>query len=327
MTVVQSIAFASRVNDLTCNSKLRESAMSYSLGCLFVVVERCTNIGIIIIGYHESSCSLQILQDESGLLMSGSFNVRKLLRRLEKRNNIEGRISCDLAASRDGSKNQFVVELIRRSNVKYLREVTPYFRKASIIQEVGWELQRGFLSATPPPPKSPPRADTRYLPLQLCRLTRAHPSSDPAVEIQSDKDANSTDTVSPLGLPTGLTPCIIPEQLHQSGTHEEPSIQTIHHRHQVTANVITYYQHNEISTASFSTIATLTLSKGRLRFDFGFGFGFGFSFAFLEEIRLEFVAKAFVFHDLTDDPADPFRDARKPFECSLVQTPVATCVC
>ncbi|XP_068967773.1 beta-1-syntrophin isoform X3 [Bombus flavifrons] len=68
-----------------------------------------------------------------------------------------------------------VVEL----EVKYLREVTPYFRKASIIQEVGWELQRGFLSATPPPPKSPPRADTRYLPLQLCRLTRAHPSSDP----------------------------------------------------------------------------------------------------------------------------------------------------
>ncbi|XP_011499280.1 PREDICTED: beta-1-syntrophin-like [Ceratosolen solmsi marchali] len=63
--------------------------------------------------------------------------------------------------------------------VKYLREVTPYFRKASIIQEVGWELQRGFLSATPPPPKSPPRADTRYLPLQLCRLTRSHPSSDP----------------------------------------------------------------------------------------------------------------------------------------------------
>lgn len=63
--------------------------------------------------------------------------------------------------------------------MKYLREVTPYFRKASIIQEVGWELQRGFLSATPPPPKSPPRADTRYLPLQLCRLTRAHPTSDP----------------------------------------------------------------------------------------------------------------------------------------------------
>ncbi|XP_051174690.1 beta-1-syntrophin isoform X1 [Leptopilina boulardi] len=72
-----------------------------------------------------------------------------------------------------------VVEL----EVKYLREVTPYFRKASIIQEVGWELQRGFLSATPPPPKSPPRADTRYLPLQLCRLTRSHPSADPESRI------------------------------------------------------------------------------------------------------------------------------------------------
>ncbi|KAI4484045.1 hypothetical protein M0804_007501 [Polistes exclamans] len=70
--------------------------------------------------------------------------------------------------------------------VKYLREVTPYFRKASIIQEVGWELQRGFLSATPPPPKSPPRADTRYLPLQLCRLTRAHPSSDPEFLMQNN---------------------------------------------------------------------------------------------------------------------------------------------
>lgn len=57
--------------------------------------------------------------------------------------------------------------------VKYLREVTPYFRKASIISEVGWELQRGFLSGAPPSPSpSPPRADTRYLPLQLCHLLR-----------------------------------------------------------------------------------------------------------------------------------------------------------
>ncbi|KAL2714456.1 beta-1-syntrophin isoform X3, partial [Vespula squamosa] len=117
---------------------------------------------------------------------------------------------------------------IRLYYINYLREVTPYFRKASIIQEVGWELQRGFLSATPPPPKSPPRADTRYLPLQLCRLTRAHPSSDPVVATLRQK----------------LSP---------------------------------------------------------------------------------YVPKAFVFHDLTDDPADPFRDARKPFECSLVQTPVAKC--
>lgn len=31
--------------------------------------------------------------------------------------------------------------------VKYLREVTPYFRKASVLADVGWELQSGFLGA------------------------------------------------------------------------------------------------------------------------------------------------------------------------------------
>ncbi|KDR14467.1 Beta-1-syntrophin [Zootermopsis nevadensis] len=68
-----------------------------------------------------------------------------------------------------------VVEL----EVKYLREVTPYFRKASIISEVGWELQRGFLSGPPPSPHSPQRADTRYLPLQLCYLVRNYRHPDP----------------------------------------------------------------------------------------------------------------------------------------------------
>ncbi|KAF2884804.1 hypothetical protein ILUMI_21365 [Ignelater luminosus] len=68
-----------------------------------------------------------------------------------------------------------VVEL----EVKYLREVTPYFRKASIISEVGWELQRGFLSGAPPAVRSPQRADTRYLPLQLCHLARGFKYPDP----------------------------------------------------------------------------------------------------------------------------------------------------
>lgn len=64
-------------------------------------------------------------------------------------------------------------------SVKYLREVTPYFRKASIISEVGWELQRGFLGAPPPAPPSPQRADTRYIPLQLTCLGRNLRHHDP----------------------------------------------------------------------------------------------------------------------------------------------------
>ncbi|KAG8231578.1 hypothetical protein J437_LFUL011574, partial [Ladona fulva] len=81
-------------------------------------------------------------------------------------------------------------------SVKYLREVTPYFRKASIISEVGWELQRGFLSAEPPQPPSHSlhptslsspstlngenhRTDARYIPLQLCYLVRNFRVPDP----------------------------------------------------------------------------------------------------------------------------------------------------
>lgn len=80
--------------------------------------------------------------------------------------------------------------------MKFLREVTPYFRKASIISEVGWELQRPFLypiaatnfsngsnnlgnvtvsgtNVSPlSAPRSPPRADTRYIPLLLTLLAR-----------------------------------------------------------------------------------------------------------------------------------------------------------
>lgn len=84
-----------------------------------------------------------------------------------------------------------VVEL----EVKYLREVRPYFRKASIISEVGWELQRGFLSPSPPSPgPSPPRADTRYLPLQLCHLARNLAHLDPenrTIELHSPDGVHS----------------------------------------------------------------------------------------------------------------------------------------
>ncbi|KAI8122229.1 Beta-1-syntrophin [Lucilia cuprina] len=74
----------------------------------------------------------------------------------------------------------------RKNGLKFLREVTPYFRKASIISEVGWELQRAFLcplgpgvSASPPAPKTTPRADTRYIPLQLTHLARNLKYIDP----------------------------------------------------------------------------------------------------------------------------------------------------
>jgi len=62
-----------------------------------------------------------------------------------------------------------------------LREVTPYFRKATIISEVGWELQRGFLSSNSPIHRSPQKPDARYLPLQLSCLTRNYKHPDPGI--------------------------------------------------------------------------------------------------------------------------------------------------
>ncbi|CAH2263436.1 jg13902 [Pararge aegeria aegeria] len=66
--------------------------------------------------------------------------------------------------------------------VKYLREVTPYFRKASIISEVGWELQRGYMVEAPPSPPSPRRrrADTRYVPLLMACVAKNLRHHDPA---------------------------------------------------------------------------------------------------------------------------------------------------
>uniref|UniRef100_A0A2P2IDF7 Beta-2-syntrophin-like n=2 Tax=Hirondellea gigas TaxID=1518452 RepID=A0A2P2IDF7_9CRUS len=53
---------------------------------------------------------------------------------------------------RDATHDQAVGALKRAGQVvtlqvKYLREVTPYFRKASVLADVGWELQTGFLGA------------------------------------------------------------------------------------------------------------------------------------------------------------------------------------
>lgn len=65
--------------------------------------------------------------------------------------------------------------------VKYLREVTPYFRKASVMADIGWELQSGFLGAengfltTDEDRNSPVMSngpDTRSVPLLFCHLTQ-----------------------------------------------------------------------------------------------------------------------------------------------------------
>ncbi|XP_015910895.1 beta-1-syntrophin [Parasteatoda tepidariorum] len=56
--------------------------------------------------------------------------------------------------------------------VKYLKEVTPYFRKGAALAEVGWEFQQGgFLPSSQLHRKSG-RADIRQVPLLLCHLCR-----------------------------------------------------------------------------------------------------------------------------------------------------------
>ncbi|XP_023234914.1 beta-1-syntrophin-like [Centruroides sculpturatus] len=64
--------------------------------------------------------------------------------------------------------------------VKYLREVTPYFRKASVLSEVGWDFQQGgFLSRESAQGRHKiPRSDTRYVPLLLCHLARNFTTPD-----------------------------------------------------------------------------------------------------------------------------------------------------
>ncbi|XP_055692615.1 beta-1-syntrophin isoform X2 [Lutzomyia longipalpis] len=107
---------------------------------------------------------------------------------------------------RDATHDEAVRALKRAGRVvdlevKFLREVTPYFRKASIISEVGWELQRAFLCplgpgaiSSPPAPRSPPRADTRYIPLQLTHLARNLKHPDPenrCIELHSPDGIHS----------------------------------------------------------------------------------------------------------------------------------------
>ncbi|CAG0918570.1 unnamed protein product [Notodromas monacha] len=81
-----------------------------------------------------------------------------------------------------------VVEL----EVKYLKEVTPFFKKTSLLREIGWELQRGFLGMDlSSPTKSslhPSLAGMRSVPLMLSFLARNLKKPDPenrTVEVHS----------------------------------------------------------------------------------------------------------------------------------------------
>lgn len=84
--------------------------------------------------------------------------------------------------------------------VKYLKEVTPYFRKASLLAELGWDLQKEYMGIAsedslqqvvngekdhvgplpgPPPDSSYSRSDTRCVPLTLALLATNFKHMDP----------------------------------------------------------------------------------------------------------------------------------------------------
>ncbi|KAM7282994.1 beta-1-syntrophin isoform X1 [Ixodes scapularis] len=66
--------------------------------------------------------------------------------------------------------------------VKYLREVTPYFRKASVLAEMGWDFAPGGLLSRDHVGGGPqPRGDTRRVPLLLCQLARSLTVPEPRV--------------------------------------------------------------------------------------------------------------------------------------------------
>lgn len=69
--------------------------------------------------------------------------------------------------------------------VKYLREVTPYFRKASVLAEMGWDFAPGGLLSREHHHSGSgthqTRGDTRRVPLLLCQLARSLTVPEPRV--------------------------------------------------------------------------------------------------------------------------------------------------
>ncbi|CAG0879015.1 unnamed protein product [Darwinula stevensoni] len=69
-----------------------------------------------------------------------------------------------------------VVEL----EVKYLKEVTVFFRKASFLSEVGWEFECGFLDSEHSPSNVQNKGEARCIPLHMSLLARNLKVTDPA---------------------------------------------------------------------------------------------------------------------------------------------------
>jgi hypothetical protein len=76
---------------------------------------------------------------------------------------------------------------VRSLSVKYLKEVTPFFKKTSLLREIGWELQRGFLGMDLSSPTRanlhPTLAGIRSIPLILSFLARNLRKPDPGNKI------------------------------------------------------------------------------------------------------------------------------------------------
>lgn len=86
--------------------------------------------------------------------------------------------------------------------MKYLKEVTPYFRKASLLGELGWDLQKPYMGektscegelennellwknelSIPGPIPESTRADTRFIPLTLAFITTNFKHHDPRIQ-------------------------------------------------------------------------------------------------------------------------------------------------
>ena len=63
--------------------------------------------------------------------------------------------------------------------VKYLREVTPYFRKSSALNDVGWNSDSPEVVPQPTSPQAAQMSDKRTIPLKLCYLCRNLTMPDP----------------------------------------------------------------------------------------------------------------------------------------------------